>query len=48
MAGSRIERYLDETKIGSGSFGTVYLVKYAKDNSKFVLVIREGNSFIIN
>ena len=46
MAGSRNERYLDETKIGSGSFGMVYLVKDTKDNSKFVLVIREGNSFI--
>ena len=46
MAGSRIERYLEETELGSGSFGTVYLVKDAKDNSKFVLVIKERNSFI--
>ena len=46
MARSRNDRYLDETKIGSGSFGMVYLVKDTKDNSKFVLVIREGNSFI--
>ena len=46
MARSRNERYMDETKIGSGSFGTVYLDKDAKDDSKFVLVIREENSFI--
>ena len=43
MAISRTECYLEEKEIGSGAFGTVYLVKDTKDNSKFVLFIRAGN-----
>ena len=48
MAKSRNGRYLEEKEIGSGAFGTVYLVNDTKDNSKLAFVFREENSPIKN